>query len=173
MNKKKIGVMIFIIVVLIGIGGKLFMDKRAKDLAELHEIQTDLANYLYNNYRIYKKDRKKAEEIKKEYAKGEGSLTEEVYLEKMKSIREYSDISKIEFTGFSVGPMNSLEVRVIINDVYTLNASSNTVSAEARKLLFDFNTGKGQNNYFLEETKESRAVKLPEKNIIYDNKGVR
>ncbi|MGK0552844.1 hypothetical protein ACSFB8_12345 [Enterococcus faecalis] len=171
MNKKKTGVMIFIIVVLIGIGGKLSMDKRAKDLAELHEIQTDLANYLYNNYRLYTFNKEELDQLDKAY--DAGKMTYPEYSKRLDEIAKYSDISKIEFTGFSVGPMNSLEVRVIINDVYTLNASSNTVSAETRKLLFDFNTGKGQNNYFLEETKESRAGKLPEKNIIYDNKGVR
>ncbi|MGK0551389.1 hypothetical protein ACSFB8_06350, partial [Enterococcus faecalis] len=118
MNKKKIGVMIFIIVVLIGIGGKLSMDKRAKDLAELHEIQTDLANYLYNNYRIYTRDKKKVEDIYQEFDKGKGTLTEKEYFNKLEKLKEYSDISKIEFTGFSVGPMNTLEAYLKINDVY-------------------------------------------------------
>lgn len=47
------------------------------------------------------------------------------------------------------------------------------ISAETGKLIFDFNTGKGQNNYFLDESEESRTNKMPEKNIIYDNKGVK
>ena len=43
-----------LIILIIGIGGKWYMDKQEK--AKLHEIQTDLANYLYNNYRLYTVD---------------------------------------------------------------------------------------------------------------------
>ncbi|EOI06885.1 hypothetical protein UAY_00227 [Enterococcus moraviensis ATCC BAA-383] len=49
--KKSIVLAIIIFVV---IGGAWYM-KREKDLAELHDIQTDLANYLYNNIEHYQK----------------------------------------------------------------------------------------------------------------------
>lgn len=160
------------LIILVVIGGAWYM-KREKDLAELHDIQTDLANYLYNNYRLYTVDKDKDEQLNAEYNKGEGSLTTEEFLKKSVELNEYSDIEKIEFTGFSVGAMKSLAVKLIINDVYTLKASSNTVSAETGKLIFDFNTGESQNDYFLEELEESRTDKFPEENIIYDNKGVK
>ncbi|MGM0219391.1 hypothetical protein [Enterococcus sp. AZ126] len=160
------------IIILVVIGGAWYM-KREKDLAKLHDIQTDLANYLYNNYRLYTVDKDKDDKLNAEYNKGEGNLTTEEFLKKSDELKEYSDIQKIKFKGFSVGPMNSLEVKLIINDVYTLEASSNTISAESGKYIFDFNTGESQNEYFLEESEESRTNKLPEQNIIYDNKGVK
>ena len=44
------------------------MDEQEK--AKLHEIQTDLANYLYNNYRLYTVDEAKDEQLNKEYNRG-------------------------------------------------------------------------------------------------------
>ncbi|PZL71324.1 hypothetical protein CI088_12745 [Enterococcus plantarum] len=157
-------------IIILVIGGAWYM-KREKDLAKLHDIQTDLANYLYNNYRLYTFNKEELDQLDKDYDNEKMTFPE--YSKRVDEIAKYSDIEKIEFTGFSVGPMNSLEVRLIINDIYTLRASSNTVSAETGKLIFDFNTGKGQNNYFLNESEESRTDKMPEKNIIYDNKGVK
>ncbi|EHZ5160292.1 hypothetical protein K6Y43_002656, partial [Enterococcus faecalis] len=37
-----------LIILIIGIGGAMYMNEKEK--VKLHEIQTDLANYLYNNY---------------------------------------------------------------------------------------------------------------------------
>jgi len=159
-----------LIILIIGIGGAMYMNEKEK--AELHEIQTDLANYLYNNYRIYTKNKEKSEEIKKKYNRGNGSITEKEYLQKMKSIREYSDINKIEFTSFSVGPMNSLDVEFIINDVYPDYTILGTISAETGKFRYSFNTGNTINNYVLERKENSSTEKMPEKNIIYTNKGV-
>ncbi|HAP2865860.1 TPA: hypothetical protein ITS68_002828, partial [Enterococcus faecalis] len=88
-----------LIILIIGIGGKWYMDEQEK--AKLHEIQTDLANYLYNNYRIYTRNQKKVEEIYQEFNKGKGSISEEEYFNKLSALREYSDITKIEFTSFS------------------------------------------------------------------------
>ncbi|WP_339088379.1 hypothetical protein [Enterococcus sp. 9D6_DIV0238] len=48
--KKK--TLIILGIIILAIGGAWYM-KREKDLAELHDIQTDLANYLCNNYRLY------------------------------------------------------------------------------------------------------------------------
>ncbi|EGO8249355.1 TPA: hypothetical protein ACGX4V_002753, partial [Enterococcus faecalis] len=90
-----------LIILIIGIGGKWYMDEQEK--AKLHEIQTDLANYLYNNYRIYTRNQKKVEEIYQEFNKGKGSISEEEYFNKLSALREYSDITKIEFTSFSIG----------------------------------------------------------------------
>lgn len=115
MKKKKSWVILISILVISGLGGKVYMDK--KEVAKLHNIQTDLANYLYNNYRLYTVDRVKDEQLNTEYDKGKGSLTTEEFLTKSDELKEYIDINKIEFTGFSVGPMDSLEVRLIINDI--------------------------------------------------------
>ncbi|EMW5673007.1 TPA: hypothetical protein ACOA00_002329, partial [Enterococcus faecalis] len=90
-----------LIILIIGIGGKWYMDKQEK--AKLHEIQTDLANYLYNNYRLYTVDEAKDEQLNKEYNRGEGSLTTEEFLKKSDELKEYSDIKKVEFTSFSIG----------------------------------------------------------------------
>ncbi|EOA8307251.1 TPA: hypothetical protein ITS47_001780, partial [Enterococcus faecalis] len=90
-----------LIILIIGIGGAMYMNEKEK--AKLHEIQTDLANYLYNNYRIYTRNQKKVEEIYQEFNKGKGSISEEEYFNKLSALREYSDITKIEFTSFSIG----------------------------------------------------------------------
>ena len=37
-----------IVIIALSIGGKILMDRREKDNEELRTIQTDLANYLYN-----------------------------------------------------------------------------------------------------------------------------
>lgn len=159
-----------LIILIIGIGGKWYMDKQEK--AKLHEIQTDLANYLYNNYRLYTVDEAKDEQLNKEYNRGEGSLTTEEFLKKSDELKEYSDIKKVEFTSFSIGPMKGLEVEFIINDVYEDNTTLSTISAETGKFRYSFNTGNTINNYVLERKENSSTEKMPEKNIIYTNKGV-
>ena len=53
--------------------------------AKLHEIQTDLANYLYNNYRLYTVNEKEEEKIFKEFNRGKGSLTEQEFLTSLKN----------------------------------------------------------------------------------------
>ena len=159
-----------LIILIIGIGGKWYMDEQEK--AKLHEIQTDLANYLYNNYRLYTVDEAKDEQLNKEYNRGEGSLTTEEFLKKSDELKEYSDIKKVEFTSFAVGPMKGLEVEFIINDVYEDNTTLSTISAETGKFRYSFNTGNTINNYVLERKENSSTEKMPEKNIIYTNKGV-
>ena len=114
--KKRFWLGVLVVIILGGIGGKMHMDKREEDLQELLEIQKDLANYMYNNYRLYKRDPKKQEEIVEEYQK-EGGITTEEYLERMLSIREYTDIEKIEFTGYTVSPMNFLKVHFLKIDI--------------------------------------------------------
>ena len=171
MNKKKIGVMIFIIVVLIGIGGKLSMDKRAKDLAELHEIQTDLANYLYNNYRLYTFNKEELDQLDKAY--DAGKMTYPEYSKCLDEIAKYSDISKIEFTGFSVSPMNILKVQYTINDVLDKETSLDTISAETKNLIFRVGEHDGKGEYSLEKKKEATNVSLPENLVIYYEGGIK
>ena len=55
--------------------------KREKDNEELRTIQTDLANYLYNHYEIYTKDKDKIDEADKKYNGGNGTITDDEYLE--------------------------------------------------------------------------------------------
>ncbi|MEI5990800.1 hypothetical protein A5881_002305 [Enterococcus termitis] len=159
------------IIILVVIGGAWYM-KKEKDLAELHDIQTDLANYLYNNYRLYTRNTSESDEVKKLYNKGNGSLSEEEYLKKMKETRVYSDIEKVEFTKFSVGPMKDLVVDFKINDVYSDDTSLSTVSAETGKWLYSFNSMNNRNGYVLERKEKSTDKKMAEENIIYNNKGV-
>ena len=159
-----------LIILIIGIGGKWYMDEQEK--AKLHEIQTDLANYLYNNYRLYTLNEKEEEKIFKEFNRGKGSLTEQEFFDKLEKLKEYSDINKIEFTSFTVGPMNSLDVEFIINDVYPDYTILGTISAETGKFRYSFNTGNTINNYVLERKENSSTEKMPEENIIYTNKGV-
>ncbi|WP_338142407.1 hypothetical protein [Enterococcus mundtii] len=64
---KRLWLVVLVIIILGGIGGKIYMDKREEDLQELLEIQKDLANYVYNNYRLYVNNREKEEEIFRKY----------------------------------------------------------------------------------------------------------
>ncbi|EQA5417502.1 hypothetical protein ACFJYJ_04265 [Enterococcus faecalis] len=159
-----------LIILIIGIGGKWYMDEQEK--AKLHEIQTDLANYLYNNYRIYTKNKEKSEEIKKKYNRGNGSITEKEYLQKMKSIREYSDINKIEFTSFSVGPMNTLKVYFTINGVYEEEVDLDTISAETEKFIYSITNSTGKGPYYIEKKDKPTKERMPEDLIVYDEGGI-
>lgn len=141
--------------------------EREKDKQELLDIQTDLANYLYNNYRVYTKDKKKTEEIKKAYNRGEGSLSEEEYLHKMKEIRQYSDIKKIEFTEYEVSPMNTLEIKYRINDKIEKETSLDTISAETNKLLYRVGEHYGQGPFYLEKKETPTTLDIPENLVIY------
>ena len=115
---------------------------------------------------------KEEEKIFKEFNRGKGSLTEQEFFDKLEKLKEYSDINKIEFTSFTVGPMNSLDVEFIINDVYPDYTILGTISAETGKFRYSFNTGNTINNYVLERKENSSTEKMPEENIIYTNKGV-
>jgi hypothetical protein len=160
-----------LIILIIGIGGKWYMDEQEK--AKLHEIQTDLANYLYNNYRIYTRNQKKVEEIYQEFNKGKGSISEEEYFNKLSALREYSDITKIEFTSFSIGPMKGLEVEFIINDVYEDNTTLSTISAETGKFRYSLDPGNTRNNYVLEEKEQPTSVTMSKNKIMYYEGGIK
>ncbi|MBO0462507.1 hypothetical protein JZO68_09565 [Enterococcus sp. DIV1271a] len=169
--KKRVWLVVLVVIILGGIGGKMYMDKREEDLQELLDIQKDLANYVYNNYRIYTRDSEKQEEIVEEYQK-EGGITTEEYLEKMLSIREYSDIEKIEFTGYSIDPMNSLIIYFTVNDVYQEEVWLDTRSAETDKFIYRITSGRGQGPYFINEIKEEKGIDILDDQIVYYTGGI-
>lgn len=169
--KKRLWLGVLVVIILGGIGGKMHMDKREEDLQELLEIQKDLANYVYNNYRIYTRDSEKQKEIVEEYQK-EGGITTEEYLEKMLSIREYSNIEKIEFTGYSVSPMNSLVIYFTVNGVYQEEVGLNTRSAETDKFIYRITSGRGQGPYFINERKEEKGIDISDDQIVYYTGGI-
>ena len=171
MKHKKQWLIGLLIILIIGIGGKWYMDEQEK--AKLHEIQTDLANYLYNNYRLYTVNEKEEEKIFKEFNRGKGSLTEQEFFDKLEKLKEYSDINKIEFTSFSIGPMKGLEVEFIINDVYEDNTTLSTISAETGKFRYSLDPGNTRNNYVLEEKEQPTSVTMPKNKIMYYEGGIK
>ena len=166
--KKRFWLGVLVVIILGGIGGKMHMDKREEDLQELLEIQKDLANYMYNNYRLYKRDPKKQEEIVEEYQK-EGGITTEEYLERMLSIREYTDIEKIEFTGYTVSPMNFLEVHFNLNNSNKHIATLGVKSAETNKWRYNVDIGrkKTEDKYFIEVREFPNGIETPTEIIEY------
>ncbi|MGM0330300.1 MULTISPECIES: hypothetical protein [Enterococcus] len=171
--KKRYWLGVLVIIILGGIGGKMYMDKRQEDRQELLEIQKDLANYVYNNYRLYKKDPKKQEEIVEEYQK-DGGITTEEYLERMLSIREYTDIEKIEFTGYTVSPMNFLEVHFNLNNSNKHIATLGVKSAETNKWRYNVDIGrkKTEDKYFIEVREVPNEIEIPTEIIEYYYGGV-
>ncbi|WP_430598001.1 hypothetical protein [Enterococcus sp. AZ177] len=157
------------LIILVIIGGAWYM-KREKDLAKLHDIQTDLANYLYNNYRLYTFNKEELDQLDKDYDNGKMTFPE--YSKRVDDIAKYSDIEKVEFTKFSVGPMKDLVVNFKINDVYPDDTTLSTISAETGKWLYSFNSMNTRNGYVLERKEKSTDKKMAEENIIYKNKGV-
>lgn len=171
MKRNTLKVLVIIILVGLGIGGKWYMD-REKDKKELLDIQTDLANYLYNNYVLYTDDETKVAEIDKEYNKGSGNLTDIEYLEKLKSAQIYSDIKKVEFTKLSTTPMNTVRLHFTINDVYDDDVALDTVSAETNKLIYHIGEYNGDGPYYLEKKKEKNNEIISGKSIIYYKGGI-
>ena len=145
---------------------------REKDKQELLEIQTDLANYIYNNYVLFSENQEKVEKLAKEYNNVQGNLTTKEYLEKGLEIRDYLDIEKIEFTSFSITPMNTVRVNFTINNVYNDDVVLDTVSAETNKRIYKISTLNEVNSYYLERKKEPSKIKMPEDKIIYCEGGI-
>ncbi|EOX2716385.1 hypothetical protein ACPE17_001325 [Enterococcus faecium] len=147
-----------IVIIALSIGGKILMDRREKDNEELRTIQTDLANYLYNHYEISTVDEKREKEIFKEFNQGKGDMTEQEFFERLDSITEYIDIEKIEFTGFSVTPMKSLEVHFEINDLLSHTATLGVKSAETGQWIYRIDSGiekPGQDHYLSRKDQET------------------
>ncbi|PZL71322.1 hypothetical protein CI088_12735 [Enterococcus plantarum] len=164
--------MVLALIILVIIGGAWYM-KKEKDLAELHDIQTDLANYLYNNYQLYTRDEKKVAIIYQEFDKGKGTITEQEYFDKLDNIKEYSDIQKIEFTGFSVGPMKGLDVSYVINDVYKNETTLDTKLFETGEWIYQVGSHSGEGPYYLEKKNKPSDLPLPETLIIYYHGGIK
>ena len=95
------------------------------------------------------------------------------YSNKLDEIAKYSDIKKVEFTSFAVGPMKGLEVEFIINDVYEDNTTLSTISAETGKFRYSFNTGNTINNYVLERKEQPTSVTVPKNKIMYYEEGIK
>lgn len=170
MKKKKWWLISISILAILGIGGKIYMNN--KDKQELHEIQTDLAKYLYNNYRIYTMDKSKDEKLNEEYNKGNGVLTTEEFIKKSNALKEYSDIKKIEFTGYEVSPMNTLEIKYKINDTIEKETSLDTISAETNKLLYRVGEHDGEGPFYLEKKEKPTTLDVPENLVIYYEGGI-
>ncbi|WP_165005703.1 MULTISPECIES: hypothetical protein [unclassified Enterococcus] len=162
------------VVIVLSIGGKILMDKREKDNEELRTIQTDLADYLYNHYEISTVDEKREKEIFKEFNQGKGNMTEQEFFEKIDSITEYMDIEKIEFTGFSVTPMKSLEVHFKINELLSHTATLGAKSVETGQWIYRIDSGiekQGQDHYLSRKEQETN-MSLPVSIVTFYNGGI-
>ncbi|WP_206854000.1 hypothetical protein [Candidatus Enterococcus mangumiae] len=168
--KKRLMLGVLVIIILGGIGGKIYMDKREKDLQELLEIQKDLANYVYNNYRLYTTNDKETDRFTQQYSNGE--LTTEEYVEKVVSVRKYIDINKITFTGYSIDPMNSLIIYFTVNDVYREEVWLDTRSAETDKFIYRITSSRGKGPYFIDERKEEKKIDISDDQIVYYTGGI-
>lgn len=171
MKKNRLIVLVILISVGLILGGKWYMD-REKDKQELVVIQTDLANYIYNNYVLFSEDKEKGDKLAKEYNNGKGNLTTKEYLDRGVEIRNYFDIEKIEFTSFFITPMNTVAVNFIINDVYTDDVILDTISSETNKRIYKINTLNEVNSYYLDKKNEPSDITIPENKIIYYKGGI-
>ncbi|WP_081398746.1 hypothetical protein [Enterococcus mundtii] len=168
--KKRLWLGVLVVIILGGIGGKMYMDKREGDRQELLEIQKDLANYVYNNYRLYTTNDEETDRFTQEYSNGD--LTTEEYVEKVVSVRKYIDIDKIEFTGYSIDPMNSLIIYFTVNDVYREEVWLDTRSAETDKFIYRITGGRGKGPYFIDERKEEKGIDISDDQIVYYTGGI-
>ncbi|WP_430603987.1 hypothetical protein IGJ19_002199 [Enterococcus sp. DIV1368b] len=165
--KKRLWLGVLVVIILGGIGGKRYMDKREEDRQELLEVQKDLANYVYNNYRLYTTNDEETDRFTQEYSNG--GLTTEEYVEKVVSVRKYIDIDKIEFTGYTVSPMNFLEVHFLINDSNKQIATLGVKSSETDNWIYNIDIGieKSENKYYIEINKTPNVVEIPNAIIIF------
>ncbi len=116
---------------------------------------------------------KEEEKIFKEFNRGKGSLTEQEFFDKLEKLKEYSDINKIEFTGFSVSPMKMLKVHYTINNKLDKQTYLNTISAETNKLVFKIGEHEGEGPYYLEKKPTATNLSVPENLVTYDEGGIR
>lgn len=115
-------------------------------------------------------EKEELEKLDKEYDNGKMVFSE--YSKRIDKIVKYSDIEKIEFTGFSVGPMKNLKVQYTINDVVNKETSLDTVSAETNKLMYRIGEHDGDGPYYLEKKKEQTTNSIPRESIIYYKGGI-
>lgn len=157
---------------ILGIGGKFYMDYKAKEQAELEELQWDLANYIYNNYRLYTVDEEKFDELDKEFNGGNGSLTTTEFKEKYKAMRIFEEINHIQFIDFKKGPMGGLEVYFIINGIYSDETTLDTKSFETDEWIYRIDSLNDRSleeskSYFLEERETSLNETISDSKIEY------
>ncbi|NLX75643.1 MAG: hypothetical protein GXZ13_07480 [Synergistaceae bacterium] len=145
MNRRNflfIGLLLLGLVILVGcIGGKKL---NKKDLEELLEIQADFADFLYNNYEFGSYDELELEKLEQEYNDGQGDMTNEEFLDEMAKLEMMQEVEKIEFIGYEISPMNSLEMFYKVNDIFEGSVYLDTISAEAGKLKFSGPADDGQ-----------------------------
>ena len=168
--KKRLMLGVLVVIILGGIGGKIYIDKREEDRQELLEIQKDLANYVYNNYRLYTTNDKETDRFTQQYSNGD--LTTEEYVEKVVNVRKYIDINKITFTGYSIDPMNSLIIYFTVNDVYREEVWLDTKSAETDKFIYRITSSRGKGPYFIDERKEEKKLDISDDQIVYYAGGI-
>ncbi|MGG5321486.1 hypothetical protein [Enterococcus sp. DIV2381] len=168
--KKRLMLGVLVVIILGGIGGKIYIDKREEDRQELLEIQKDLANYVYNNYRLYTTNDKETDRFTQRYSNGD--LTTEEYVEKVVNVRKYIDINKITFTGYSIDPMNSLIIYFTVNDVYREEVWLDTKSAETDKFIYRITSSRGKGPYFIDERKEEKKLDISDDQIVYYTGGI-
>jgi len=96
-------------------------------------------------------------------------LTTEEYVEKVVSVRKYIDINKIEFTGYTVSPMNFLKVHFLINDSNKQIATLGVKSSETDNWIYNIDIGieKSENKYYIEINKTPNVVEIPNAIIIF------
>ena len=99
-------------------------------------------------------------------------MTTEEYVEKVVSVRKYIDIDKIEFTGYSIDPMNSLIIYFTVNDVYREEVWLDTRSSETDKFIYRITGGRGKGPYFIDERKEEKKLDISDEQIVYYTGGI-
>ncbi|MGL6059038.1 MAG: hypothetical protein ACRC17_12105, partial [Culicoidibacterales bacterium] len=91
---------------------------KVEDKKEMIAIQREVANYVYNTYRLYTFDKTKTAErevLREQYRTG--VMDENTFFKELDKLYIYSEIEKIEFTGYDITPMGSLKFYYSINDV--------------------------------------------------------
>lgn len=147
------------------------MDKQ-EEKKELLVEQRKIADYAYNNYVIYTKDRKEVEKVFDEFNEGKSTMTTEQYLKKLDQLKQYSEITSIKFTSATTSEMGSLVFYFTINDVIKDSVSLNTVDAETNQWIYSMNRLSGKGEYLLEKKTEESNLVFDKNNITYYKGGI-
>lgn len=163
-KKKWIWLGILVASILI-IGGKIFMNVNEKN--ESLQVQKDVADYIAENYILYRFDKEEEDKIIKEFNRGKGNLKEKEYFEKLESIKEVFEINKIEFTGYSITPMNVVKLYFSINGIYKDDITLDSVSFETNKPIYTISTNSGDGPYYIDNKKNEFSGNITNLAIIY------
>ena len=82
------------------------------------------------------------------------------------------EITKIEFTGYSVSPMNFLTIYFTVNGVYEEEVSLSTISAETNKPIYMISDSTGTGPYYITKRKEKINSIMADEQIIYYEGGI-